>query len=615
MDPESTVPVPAPAGRLRESDPAKGLAGLLRGYRAVYAWALALTGAAVATEIATAFILRDFVDAVAPGGAPVAVARLLATAAAAVVALALGRGALSFAAGRATARVAEGIAREVREALFDHLQRLPFSYHDRMRTGELIQRATSDVDTVRRFYGEMVPGIARIVLLFALNFAAVAAFGLKLALLSSLVVPAVAAVSIFFFGRIFKAYDAYQDADAASSAVLQENVTGVRVVKAFARQDFEIAKFEEANRRRYEKGKLLTFLHAAYWPASHFLCAAQTLGGWLMGASMVASGTLSMGGFVAYTGLLGGLIWPLQNLGRLVSQLSTSSVSYTRLREIAQEDVEAMGDAPAAVRPAPAPRPEGRIEFRDVWFAYGGGDDPRWALKGVSFVAEPGSRIALLGAPGSGKTTLVNLIPRFYEPTRGEILLDGRPLADYSKAYLREAVGIAEQQPFLFSMTIAENIAYGSKRPLADEDLRLAAASAAIHDSIAAFPDGYATMVGERGTTLSGGQRQRVALARTLAKEPSVLILDDSTSAVDAETESRIRAALQRRSGIRTTFVVAHKVRTLMDADLILVFRDGEIVERGTHETLMAEGGYYRRAFDLQTGIEEELAKEMNDGR
>jgi ATP-binding cassette subfamily B protein len=209
----------------------------------------------------------------------------------------------------------------------------------------------------------------------------------------------------------------------------------------------------------------------------------------------------------------------------------------------------------------------------------------------------------------------VNLIPRFYEPTRGRILLDGIPLDEYSKASLRELVGVVEQQPFLFSMTIRDNIAYGAKRTLDDAEVERAAAAAAIHDSIAAFPEGYATMVGERGVTLSGGQKQRVAIARTLVKDPALLILDDSTSAVDAETEDEIRAAMDRTMGNRTTFVVAHKVRTVMDADLILVFRDGSIVERGDHSALMAAGGFYRRAFDLQTKVEEDLEKELRHER
>ncbi len=602
------------ASLLRNPGAARGLYGLLSGFRLAYLISLLLTGAGVATEIAVNFVLKDFVDSGFSGTKPLL---SLAFAAATVVGLALARGILSFFAGRGSAGVAEGIARAIREGIFDQLQRLPFSWHDRMRTGELIQRATSDVDTVRRFYGDLVPGIARIVFLFALNFAAVAVLDIRLALLSSIVVPAVAAVSVFFFNRIFAAYDTYQATDGKASAVLQENVTGVRVVKAFARQDFETAKYEEANGSRYRSGKKLIFLHSFYWPVSHTLCAAQTLAGWYFAGAMVFDGRLSIGSFVAYTSMLGGLIWPLQNLGRLVSQISTSAVSYGRLGEIALGEIETMGEVGEPEESAEeGQRPRGHLVFEDVWFAYRSDDgETRWALKGISFEALPGQRIALLGPPGSGKTTLVNLIPRFYEPTKGRILLDGKPLADYPKALLRGTVGIVEQQPFLFSMTIRDNIAYGSKRELEDEDVERAASAAAIHDSIRSFPQGYATLVGERGVTLSGGQKQRVAIARTLVKDPAILIFDDSTSAVDAGTEDSIRSALDETVGGRTTFVVAHKVRTLMDADLILVLRDGEIAERGRHGELMENGGFYRRAFDLQTRIEDDLEKELERGR
>ncbi len=619
--------------RLREKNAIKGLSSLLAGFALIYTLSLVAMAAAVAAEIASAFVLRAVVDgALSEGGKKLEV---FIVAAAIVVLAALARGVFSFFSARGTAHTAEGIAKAVREALFDHLQRLPFAYHDRTRTGELIQRATSDIDAVRRFYGDLVPNIARVLLLFALNFIAISLFNARLALLSSLILPAVAFISIFFFRKIFASYDDYQERDAKASAVLQENISGVRVVKAFARGAFEIGKYEETNAARYKSGLRLNLYHALYWPVSHTLCAAQSLIGWFLAADMTMKGTLSIGALLAYTAMLGGLIWPLQNLGRMVAQLSTATVSYGRLSSVLREERETLGDeavaanqaaerAGSALPPAPVvassaqPSPPqavaaslvGDIVFDDVWFAYGDGDNPNWALKSVSFHAESGQRIALLGAPGSGKTTLVNLLPRFYEPSKGRILLDGRPLHTYPKAFLRERIGLVEQQPFLFSMTVAENIAYGAKRTLEKDELEKAATAAAIHASISAFPDGYATMVGERGVTLSGGQKQRVAIARTLVKDPSILILDDSTSAVDAETEDHIRAAMDRL-GKRTTFVVAHKVRTLMDADLILVFRNGEIVERGNHAALIKATGFYAKAFDLQTRIEDELEEEL----
>jgi ATP-binding cassette, subfamily B, bacterial len=316
-------------------------------------------------------------------------------------------------------------------------------------------------------------------------------------------------------------------------------------------------------------------------------------------------GTISLGTYLAYAGLLVWIIWPMRNLGRLIVQTSTGLVSYGRVMEIIREEREPLEEG--SHRPAGNVR--GEIVFDNVSFNYDAGDAP--VLKNISLRCKPGQSLALLGSTGSGKTSLVNLLPRFYEYTGGKILLDGVDLKDYPRRYLRSQIGIVEQQPFLFSRTIKENITYGVGRAVTDEEVEAAARAAAVHDVVVTFPEGYNTLVGEKGVTLSGGQKQRVAVARTLLKNPRILILDDATSSVDTETEGEIREALETLMKGRTTFIIAHRIQSVMNADLILVLDRGEIVQRGTHEQLMAQPGIYRQIYDVQTRIEAELEKEI----
>jgi ATP-binding cassette subfamily B protein len=310
------------------------------------------------------------------------------------------------------------------------------------------------------------------------------------------------------------------------------------------------------------------------------------------------------------------LIWPMRNLGRLIVQMSTGMVSFGRLATVIAEEQESLDEGAYA----PPENVRGEIAFHNVGFAYAGSsadDGGERVLKEISFRIEPGQKVALLGSTGSGKTTLVNLLPRFYDYISGSLTLDGVELKDYPRHYLRQQIGIVEQEPFLFSRTIRENISYGVDRDAADssdafdEKVEDAARAAAIHDSIVTFPEGYNTLVGEKGVTLSGGQKQRVAIARTLLKDPCILILDDSTSSVDTETEAEIRAALEHLMHGRTTFIIAHRIQSVMNADLILVLDRGRIVQRGTHEELMAQQGIYRRIYDMQARIEDELEKEL----
>ena len=515
------------------------------------------------------------------------------------------QGFFTYLSGRFAAKTAESTVQRLRNFLFDHIQHLPFSYHAETDTGDLISRCTSDIDAIRKFYSDQAIGIGRISLLFIINFIALLQINTRLGLLSVIVVPFILITSIYFFNKVSKAYEAYQEQDAILSTTLQENLSGVRVVKAFARQPYEIEKFERNNWEKFLRGKKLLSIHSTFWPISDVLCGIQMLGGYLAGALMAINGTITVGQYLAYAGLVIYIIYPLRGLGRFIVQMSNGLVSYDRLFKIIKEDREPI-DAGSHI---PAAGIKGNLVFENVAFGY---EDNDQVLEDISFRVDAGQVVALLGATGSGKTTLVNLLPRFYDYTGGSILLDGVPLSDYPRRILRDAIGIVEQEPFLFSRSIRDNITYDVKREVTREEIEDAAKMAAVHDVILNFPEGYNTLVGEKGVTLSGGQKQRVAIARTLLRDPRILILDDSTSSVDTETESHIRAALQVLMRNRTTFIIAHRIQSIMTADLILVMKDGRIIQRGNHAELVKQEGIYREIYDMQTRIETELNEELS---
>ena len=561
---------------LRETLSSNRLVGLwrmLRGYYTAYFGANLSLAAGALAKTGTFLLLAYFIDNVL--GQAVELNTLLLIGAAFVL-LAAAEGGFTYLSGRLAAFTAEGITRRLRNYLFDHVQRLTFQYHDKTPTGELIQRSTSDVDAVRRFYAEQAIGMGRILMLFLINFIAISRLNLSLGLISIIVVPVILVTSIIFFKKLTKVYEAYQEQDAILSTTLQENLAGVRVVKAFARQDFERGKFEKDNREKYLRGKRLLLMHSLFWPISDIACGAQLLFGYFYGAMLAINGTITVGTYLAYAGLVIWLIWPLRNMGRLIVQTSTGLVSYNRVMEIIRQEKEPLDEGDVQ----PAAGIAGKIEFESVCFEYA---ENTPVLHEVSFTCQPGQVIALLGSTGSGKTSLVNLLPRFYDYTSGSLRLDGVELKRYPRKFLRQHIGIVEQEPFLFSRTIRENISYGVERQVSEEEIVAAAQAAAIHDVIQSFPDGYHTLVGEKGVTLSGGQKQRVAIARTLLKNPRILILDDSTSSVDTETESEIRQALTNLMKDRTTFIIAHRIQSVMDADQILVMEGGHIVQHGTH--------------------------------
>jgi ATP-binding cassette subfamily B protein len=578
---------------------------MMYGYRLPYLGANLSLAVAALLKTSTFLLLRYFVDDVL--NTPDA-GYILPLIALGFIIFAGLEGTFTYFSGRLAAYTAENVVRRLRNYLFDHIQQLPFSYHAKTQTGELIQRATSDVDALRRFLSEQAIGVGRIFFLFTINFIALINLDVRLALISIVAVPFIFIFSIIFFRRVTKAYEAYQEQEATLSTTLQENLTGVRVVKAFARQDYERGKFEKENWEKYTRGKRLLLMHSFFWPVSDTICGFQMLGGFLIGALMAINGSITLGTYLAYAGLVVWLIWPMRNLGRLIVQASSGLVSFNRVMEIIRVDREPLDEGDYL----PDGEIHGRIVFSDVCFEY---QSESLVLQDISLECQAGQAIALLGATGSGKTSLVNLLPRFYDYSSGTIYLDDVELKRYPRRFLRSQIGIVEQEPFLFSRSIRENITYGVGRNVPQNEIEIAARAAAIHDVIMSFPDEYNTLVGEKGVTLSGGQKQRVAIARTLLKNPRILILDDSTSSVDTETEAEIRSALETLMRERTTFIIAHRIQSLVNADLILVMENGRIIQKGTHQELVSQDGIYRQIYDIQTHIEVELEKELTGAK
>lgn len=580
-----------------------GLWRMLTGFRLKYTGAVISLGISAVAKTLTFMLLRFFVDTYFVQDTRTVSLPIIALG---FLGLAAAEGGFTFLSGVLSSQTAEGVTRRLRNYLYDHIQHLTFTYHSKTPTGDLIERSTSDVDAVRRFYSDQAVSVGRIILLFIVNFIALLNLNTKLALISIIVIPVVLLVSIILFKNVSKSYEAYQEQEATLSTRLQENLAGVRVVKAFARQRYEMEKFEKDNWEKFIRGRKLTIMHSLFWPLSDIICGAQLLGGYFVAAMMAINGNITVGTYLAYAGMVVYIIYPLRNLGRVIVQTSTGLVSFGRVMDIIKETREPLDQGDYQ----PEGKIKGEVSFQNVGFEYEKGDQ---TLAEISFEVKPGQVVALLGSTGSGKSTLVNLLPRFYEYTSGRILLDGVELNRYPRKLLRQQIGIVEQEPFLFSRSIRENITYGVGREVSDEEVEKAARAAAIHDVILTFQDGYKTLVGERGVTLSGGQKQRVTIARTILKNPRILIMDDSTSAIDTETESEIRDALQNLMQNRTTFIIAHRIQSITSADLILVMDKGRIIQRGTHDTLVQEKGVYQEIFNIQTRIEVELEKELTN--
>jgi ATP-binding cassette subfamily B protein len=533
-------------------------------------------------------------------------ARLLVTAALILLVIGIARSILMYWQRYLTERIAAEVGYDLRNRMYDHIQRLSFTYHDHAETGQLISRTIEDVRAIERFTGNGIVELLHLLLLFLGTVTLLYTADPRLATIALLpLLPLVLLTSNF--GRKIGDYFLKVDNSLGElSTRIQENVLGVQVVRAFARESYEIERFNERNRFLYNARVTLIREWSKIMPTTHLLVILSTILILWFGGEMVISGQMTIGEVVAFNSYLVMLAEPARQLTWLVNMAGEAVAGVNRTFEVLEHQPAIQSPAGASV----LPQLSGQVTFQDVSLAYQG--EKTHALCEVDLNVEPNQVIALIGATGSGKTSLVNLIPRFYDPNHGSVLVDNIDVSSVDLTSLRKQIGIVLQTSLLFSVSIRENIAYG--RPDAPEEEIIEAAKAAqAHDFIESFPAGYDTIVGERGVTLSGGQRQRVAIARALLMDPRILILDDSTSSVDMQTEQLIQKALWQLMEGRTTFVIAHRLSTVQRADMILVMENGQIVERGTHRELISRIGLYRDICDLQLRDREKFQEEVQE--
>ena len=501
---------------------------------------------------------------------------------------------------------AERFVKRMRDSLYAKIQRLPYAWHDAVSTGDIIQRCTSDVETIKVFVSEQLTSLVRVVVLIVLAVRFMWDINRSMTAAASLFVPVVIGYSLLFYAKIGNAFEKADTEEGRLSAIVQENLTGIRVVRAFGREKYERERFEKQN--AYYTGfwiRLMRIL-SLNWVTGDVMTGLQYLLVNIMGAVFCISGRITAGQFIAFVSYNSLLIWPVRSLGRVISEMSKAGISLDRLRFIMNAEEEK--DPEGALTP-PMDR---EIRFEHVTFRYDGAD--KEAVSDVSFEIPAGSCVGILGGTGSGKSTLMYLLEKLYPLGKGQgrIAIGGVETAQISSSYLRSHIGMVLQEPYLFSRSLEDNIAIASEG-FSREDVRRASKTADLLDTIDRFPSGFDTFVGERGVTLSGGQKQRTAIARMMMRECPIMIFDDSLSAVDSDTDARIRAALKENTGDATVILIAHRITTLMHADQIIVMDRGRIREKGTHEELTALGGVYRKIYDLQMAGSEELME--TDGR
>ena len=514
----------------------------------------------------------------------------------AVVAVAVVKAAAQYGYEVSKTAASETLVKTMRDSLFSHIERLPYAWHMKNRTGDIIQRCTSDIDTLKNFLAEQMTNLIRIVILLALSVAFMLGMNPRLTLIAMLPVPVIIGYSLYFHKKIGEAFLACDENEGILSTLAQENLTGVRVVRAFGRERDERDRFEKQN--RYYTGLWMKLARplATFWSVGDVLSGLQILLTVVFGAVFCIRGSMGPGAYIAFLSYCAMMTWPVRMLGRMISEMSKAGVSLDRIRYIMEspEEETSVGLTPDL---------SGDIVFDRVSFSYDGGAD---VLHDMSFTVPAGSTLGILGGTGSGKSTLVLLLDKLYELPEGQgsIRIGGTDLREIRTDYLRRNIGMVLQEPFLFSRTIAENIGIHDPE-LGIDRIRESARAACLDETVMGFARGYDTPVGERGLTLSGGQKQRTAIARTLSQDVPILVFDDSLSAVDAETDAKIRRALQARFGRATVILISHRITTLSKADKILVLDHGRIAEQGTHEELRKAGGLYQHICAIQSGAGE----------
>ena len=583
------------------------------GARGAFAAAVAAAFLTTALNSLTPQIFRFTIDSVLGGNEYPYLSSHLWIMGLILAGVALLSGAAMFVSRYCTAKAGENFAKNMRDTLFAHVQKLPMSWHDKHQTGDIIQRCTSDVEVIRNFVVTQLLEVFRTIFLVAASFGMMVAMNVKLSMIVLAFVPLVVIYSAVFYRLIARRFTDADEAEGELSTVVQENATGVRVVRAFGREKYEMDRFLEKNNAFAKLWIRLGTLSGLYWGVGDLITGLQVVTIIVLGAVEAVQGNISVGEFIAFASYNTTLVWPVRGLGRILSDMSKAGVSFDRVDYILGSEEEAYEKTSeinkASQEKRTASMQKWDIEFQNVSFQY---EDGKQVLSDVSFTVPEGTVFGILGGTGSGKSTIVQLLTRLYEldGQNGKITVGGKQIKEIPLEELRKNIGMVLQEPFLYSRTIRENIA--ASRPEASmEEIREAARIACVDEAIMSFPDGYETLVGERGVTLSGGQRQRVAIARMLLQKAPIMIFDDSLSAVDSETDQKIRKALKEHMKGSTVILISHRITTLMGASQILVLNQGKTEEMGTHQELIEKNGIYRQIYEIQMSHDDR--KEVTD--